>query len=169
MKRAFLGRNEKISTGADMSIIFMDLAKKDEQAGNILYHQKLYNQSAYFYIQSMEKYIKSFICKKIDITNRFYANELNHNIKHSLDLSIDFMIQLFANNDEILKQQMEKQIQEEIFKGIKFNWIYNAIRYPFYKNNNIYTMLYLSEKDCRLLKDMYILLKKYMNDLLLKL
>ena len=30
-----------------------------------------YNQSVYFCIQSMEKYVKSFICKKVDISNKY--------------------------------------------------------------------------------------------------
>lgn len=40
-----------------MFTVFMNLGKEDEQAGDILYCQNLYNQLVYFYIQSMGKNI----------------------------------------------------------------------------------------------------------------
>ncbi len=74
------------------------------------------------------------------------------------------MIEIIAGNNKSLKEQLEKQIKEGVFKNLKFEGVYNAIRYPFYRNNKTYTVTYLGDKDCILLREMYQILKKYMND-----
>ena len=93
-KQIYLGRNRYINNGIDMSDEFLIISKNDEKATQILCQQGLYNQAAYFYIQSMEKYIKSFICKKIDVTNDYYANRLR-TLGHSLDTVIVFLLKLY--------------------------------------------------------------------------
>lgn len=74
-KPSFLGTQNKIYNGLDMADEFIELSKQDEQAANLLYNNKLYNQSAYFYIQAMEKYIKGYICKRININNEYYSSK----------------------------------------------------------------------------------------------
>lgn len=165
-KRTILGTQYVVCNGLDMADEFLKLSKEDEHAGIVLYEQGLYNQSAYFYIQAMEKYIKGVICKRVDINNDFYSSKFRE-IGHSLDSSIEFFILILTGNNELLKNHLEKQIKENIFCNIKFSGLYNAIRYPFYKNN-IYRITKLSKEDCYKLYKIHCLLKKYIDELQLK-
>ena len=54
--------NIEYASGLEMKYVYMQLAETDQQTADVLYKQKLYNQAVYFYIQSMEKKIKSCIC-----------------------------------------------------------------------------------------------------------
>lgn len=101
-RRLYLGKTRYISNGIDMSDEYLNISQKDEKAAGLLYRQGLYNQAFYFYIQSMEKYIKSAICRKIDVTNDYYANKLRM-MGHSLDDAIDFFIEIVSGSNEILK------------------------------------------------------------------
>lgn len=161
-----MGKNRYINNGIDMSDEFFAISKKDEKAAQILCQKGLYNESVYFYIQSMEKYIKSFICKKIDVTNDYYANRLR-TLGHSLDMSIDFFIEIVSGSDEMLKMQITKQLKSGVLKDIQFSTIYNAVRYPFYKNNS-YRIMEMSKADCEQLSEIYRLLKTYINSIVIK-
>ena len=134
-KKLYLGKSHYINNGIDMSDEYLNISKNDEKAAELLYLQSLYNQAVYFYIQSMEKYIKSAICRKIDVTNDYYADKL-HMIGHSLDDAIDFFIEIVSGNNEMLKMQITEQLKKGVLKGVRFSAIYNAVRYPFYKNYN---------------------------------
>ncbi len=129
----------------------------------LLYEKGFYNQSVYFYIQSMEKYIKSAICKKVDITNTYYANRLR-NLGHSLDTAIDFFIEIISENDEILKLQIIEQLKNSVLKGLHFSTIYNSTRYPTYKNES-YRIVEMSQNDCEQLMEIYASLKRYISAL----
>ena len=84
-KPVYLGKLRYVNNGIDMSTEFETIARQDEKTADLLCKQGLYNQSMYYYIQSMEKFIKSYICKKIDITNDYYANRLRQ-LGHSLEI-----------------------------------------------------------------------------------
>lgn len=140
---------------------YLKISKDDEKAAELLYRQSLYNQAVYFYIQSMEKYIKSAICRKIDVTNDYYANKLRM-IGHSLDDAIDFFIEIVSGNNEILKMQITEQLKKGVLKDVRFSAIYNAVRYPFYKSCN-YKLTEMSKTDCEQMKEIYGLLKRYID------
>lgn len=65
----------------------------------------------------MEKYIKSAIYRKIDVTNDYYANKLRV-LGHSLDDAIDFFIEIVSGNNEILKMQITEQLKNSVLRGI---------------------------------------------------
>ena len=100
-----------MNNGYDMSEEFGMIAKQDEEVANLLCRQGFYNQSVYYYIQSMEKFIKSFICQKIDVTNNYYANKLRQ-LGHSLDAAIDFFIEIVSGNDNNLRIQVSEQLKD---------------------------------------------------------
>lgn len=160
-KKIYLGKSRYINNGIDMSHEYLRISQEDEKAARLLYQQNLYNQAVYFYIQSMEKYIKGAICRKIDVTNDYYANKLRM-LGHSLDDAIDFFIEIVSGNNEILKMQITEQLKNGVLRGIRFSTIYNAVRYPFYKSNN-YKLTEMSKNDCEQMKEIYDLLKKYIN------
>lgn len=166
-KRAFLGNSTIISDGSNMSSEYLKISQEDEAVADLLYTQGYYNQSLYFYIQSMEKYIKSYICQKIDITNSYFAEEVR-SIGHSLDRAVDFLIEIMSGNSNVLKEQLNTQLKSDILQDIRFSMLYNSTRYPFYKNPN-YIIIKMGKKDCDRIRDIYLLLKKYLKDLLLKL
>ena len=62
-----MGQRRIFKDGGEMAGVFLDLSRKDEDASVVLYKSGYYNQAVYMLIQSMEKYIKHMICKKIDI------------------------------------------------------------------------------------------------------
>ncbi len=126
----------------------------------------MYNQSAYYYIQSMEKLIKSFICRKIDMTNDYYANKLRK-LGHSLDSAVDFYIEIVSGNNELLRVQVSKQLKDIILKGIHFSTIHNSVRYPSYKNGN-YRITEMTQNDCIELQNIYNSLRTYINDIHVK-
>lgn len=52
-----------------MSYEYSNISQDEEKAAELRYWQSLYNQAVCFFIQSMEKYIKSDIYRKINVTN----------------------------------------------------------------------------------------------------
>ena len=47
------------------------------------------------YVQAMEKKIKGYICGKVDALNPYFAEKLR-DIGHSLDKSIEFLIEMIV-------------------------------------------------------------------------
>ncbi len=163
------GKRYYLSVSIEISEQFEKIAVNDEKSADILCVNGLYNQSAYFYIQAMEKYIKSYISRKIDITHEFYADKFRE-MGHSLDKSVEFFIEIMTGNNPVLRSQMEYQMKEIIFKNVRFSQLHNNLRYPFYlKNKSDYGIDEMNSADCEELKSMCRNLKKYLNDAYLKL
>ena len=108
-----LGRTTYINNGIDMASIFFNISQEDEKTSKILYEKGYYNQSVYFCIQSMEKYVKFFICKKVDISNKYFANKIRET-GHSIDSSIDFLIEIIAGNDNLLREIGRASCRERV-------------------------------------------------------
>ncbi len=142
---------------------FFNLAGSDEYAAKILCENRCYTQAAYFYIQSMEKYIKGYICQKINITNKTYANMLR-GLGHSLDEAVDLLIKIISGNDERLKQQVEYQLKAVILRNVCFSVMYNAVRYPYYGKQQ-YSITDIGSEDCKILEEIYDGLKNYLKQL----
>ena len=162
-KLVYLGKLRYVNNSIDMSTEFETIARQDEKTADLLCKQGLYNQSMYYYIQSMEKFIKSYICKKIDITNDYYANRLRQ-LGHSLDAAIDFFIEIVSGNDNNLRIQVSDQLKNGVLKGLRFSTIHNSCRYPSYKNGS-YRITEMTRNDCIQLKGMYDMLKTYINSI----
>ena len=160
---SFIGRKEYIEL-LEMSNTYTYLGKKDEEAAILLQKNLLYNVAVYMYIQSMEKKIKGCICKKINVSLPYYADKLR-NIGHSLDKSIDFLIEILAANNDVLTKQLSMQLKSGVFENIEFSKLYNNCRYPFYyhKRKN-YSILNIDEKDCSRIADISKKLDRFIND-----
>ena len=84
----FIGKRVEIRESTEIASVYQELSRKDRLAADCLFQQRLYNEAAYFYIQSMEKRVKEFICKKIDVSKSYYADMLR-GTGHSLENSIE--------------------------------------------------------------------------------
>ena len=71
---AYIGKNQYVSNGSEIADEFLRIAKEEEKAAELLYQNRFFNQAVYFYIQSMEKFIKAYICRRIDVSNEYFAN-----------------------------------------------------------------------------------------------
>lgn len=165
MKNVFLGTVSITSDGNDIAFEYLQAAQKDEKAADLLYKNLMYNQSVYFYIQSMEKVIKYYICKKVNVTNNYFALKLR-DIGHSLDHAADFYIKIMAGNNDVLYNQLTMQIKYNIFRNIRFSIAYNASRYPYYKEDRSeYRTVTMHKEDCQLLQEINRQLKQYLNEM----
>lgn len=161
----YIGTRKYINDGIDMASIYEKKAIKDEQAAHLLASQGLYSEAIYLYIQSMEKSIKSHICQKLDITQPYYADRLRQ-MGHSLDSSIHFLIEILSGNNEIIREQISKQILSGVFQGIQFSSLHNNIRYPLYHpQTKSYSMLEVSGNDCYRIQEINECLKRFLKDL----
>ncbi len=161
----FIGKQEYLNDSLQVAEIYKQTAKSDEISADLLYKNKLFNQSAYFYVQSMEKYIKYYIASTIDITKKYFADEIRKTMGHSLEMSINFFINIYASNNETQKLQMQYQINKNILEDINFKGLHNNVRYPLYKENySNYSMLKIEQKDCQKLKNILNNLKNYLSE-----
>ena len=164
-EKMYLGKAIYINNGIDIANIFFNISQEDEKTSEVLCEKGYYNQSVYFCIQSMEKYIKFFICKKVDISNKYFADKIRET-RHSIDILIDFLIEIVAGNDNLLREQISNQIKNQILHGVKLSRLYNAVRYPFYNEyNKSYKFLKMSLTDCKEIHKMFESLKKMLQDL----
>ena len=141
-------------------------ALNDEKSANLLFDKGFYNQAAYFYIQAMEKIVKAAISAKVDVTNVYYASKLKA-IGHSLDLAIDFFLELLVyGKDDMLAKQLEHQLKVVVFKNIRFGSLHNNIRYPIYNERwYSYGILEVSKENCKELKHIIQVLKEYIKQI----
>jgi hypothetical protein len=161
----YLGKRVYLNNVMDIADNYHETAEKNKKSADILFKNGLYNESAYFYIQAMEKYVKEQICRKIDVSNNYYAEKLRET-GHSLDKSVDFLIQIYSGNNELIKNQIYNQIVINIFEKNKFEKLNNTLRYPFYNyHNKEYSFINMDYNSCIKLQNMTTALIKFMNDL----
>lgn len=164
-EQKFLGQRRIFRDGGEMAGVFLDLSRKDEEASVVLSRNEYYNQAVYMLIQSMEKYIKYMICKRIDISKDFFADKLKDDA-HNFDKSIDFLIMIMAGDNKVFAESLKKQFKEQILQGQKFSVIYNAVRYPFsnkqYKN---YSFIEMDRRDYEKIENIFGVLKKALCEL----
>lgn len=161
-----LGKKKHINDCGEMSDVYMRIAEEDEKAANILSQAGYYNQSVYYMIQSMEKYIKGLICKKVNVMNGYFETKL-FKTGHSLDDSLDFLIEIMAGGDKLLEEHLKIQMKEEILENVKYSKLYNEVRYPGYKRHNQrYSILEISSKDYQEIHNTFSILKRFLDDLI---
>ena len=161
-----IGSKKILVNNSDISELYFEIAKQDEIAANNLVKCGLFNQAGYFYIQAMEKYIKSRISLWINVMNPFLADEMSKTIGHSLDESLSLLIKVFAGNNELLALQMNQQIFSGILKEIRFEYLHNSLRYPIYiKRYGDYISISLKKSDCEKLHETLQRLKTYLDGL----
>ena len=161
-----IGIKRKISNPSEVSDQYAAMALQDENAAMELQKSGFYNQSGYFYIQAMEKYIKCHITRKIDAMNPYFAEKISRSLGHSLNESVALLVDVYAGNNTSMAEQMNQQISTNILKEINFRSLHNMLRYPTYSSHfGNYTTLALTNKECVTLKNVLNTLKSYLNDL----
>ena len=161
----FLGQKRIFRDGGEIAGVFLDLSRKDEEASVVLFRNGYYNQAVYMIIQSMEKYIKHMICKRIDISKDFFADKLKDDA-HNFDKSIDFLITIMAGDNKIFAESLKMQFKEQILQGQKFSGIYNAVRYPFSnKRYGTYSFVEMKRGDYEKIEEIFSVLKKSLREL----
>ncbi|MGL5039939.1 MAG: hypothetical protein ACRC6D_07420 [Aeromonas sp.] len=141
---------------------YLSLARADEKAAEELNQASFHRQACYFIIQSMEKYIRSMIFSLVNSKLDFFRDE---NRNHSLDSAVEFLVKIISS-DQIIQQQVLKQLSEHVLGGIKYNYLHNNLRYPNYsRKSNSYSMLEVEKKDYQQLSERLLALKNFLNDI----
>lgn len=160
-----IGNKEIIQQSTEMEGLFYELADSNEKSARMLYEIGLYNESAYFYIQAMEKYIKGHICQKINVSNPHFAERLR-SIGHSLDESVKLLIDILSGKNELLKEQLNQQLIEGVLMDINFSRLHNDVRYPLYNPYKLtYSIVNINKQNCEVLNNILINLKNYLSQL----
>lgn len=160
-----IGKQKFINDSFGTAEKYFEIAQADEAAAVALQEKRLFNQAAYFFIQSMEKHIKYHVAKKINVTNPFFAEELRKTMGHSLDESLNLLFKVYTGNNEALFNQLNAQLKNQIFRELNFSRLHNTVRYPVYNpRRQSYSFLDLSARDCETLQNMLTALKKYLEE-----
>lgn len=164
-KKIYLGDFSCLDNGVDVSKEYEKIALSNFKAAKILEDSEFFNEAGYLYIQSLEKKVKSKLFEKVDVFNSNTADVIRLT-SHSIDKTIEYLILIYAKNDNALKEQLERIFIQDIFKNFKFNRLNNALRYPQeFKKKNKYTMLKLDKKDCLIMRKIHDDLDKYLREL----
>lgn len=151
-----------INREVEISHEYYNLALEDEKVAKLLKDKGEYRHSIYFFIQSMEKYVKSKIFTLVNPNLEYFININKH---HSLDNSIEFLIEVISS-DENIKNQVKLYFNEYVFKDLNFRSLHNNLRYPFYdRNREYYNIVRFDIRDCNHIEEMLEILKKYIKDL----
>ena len=160
-----IGTRKRVNNPSEIADQYAAAALQDENAAKELQEKGFYNQSGYFYIQAMEKYIKCQITRKIDAMNPFFAEKISRSLGHSLNESVALLVEVYTGNDTSMAEQMNKQISTNILKDINFRGLHNMLRYPTYSSRyGNYTTLTFSANECVMLKKVLDSLKSYLKD-----
>mgnify|MGYP004582361611 FL=1 len=151
-----------INREVDISYEYYNLALEDEKVAILLKNKGEYRHSIYFFIQAMEKYIKSKIFTLVNPNLEYYINKNKH---HSLDDSIEFLIEVISP-DENIRNQVKLYFNKYVFKDLSFRNLHNNLRYPFYdRSRGYYNIIKFDIEDCKYIEEMLENLKKYLKDL----
>jgi len=141
---------------------FSILAKEEEYSAEILASNNQYRQACYFLVQAMEKLIRAKIFSRIN-PNLEYFREKNRN--HSLDASVEFLVETISN-DKNIQEQVSNQIRKFVLNESSYRFLHNNLRYPFYSERfDSYSILEVEEKDYNILKKSIDSLKIFLNEL----
>ena len=158
----YLGNRKFLKDSLEVAHEYLKTAMQDEKSAVILESRELYNQAAYFYVQAMEKQIKAKIAQIVDVTNAYYKEMIKKTIGHSLDKSIEILVQIYGKGNAMV----EDRLLTKVLKDIKFSALHNKTRYPdFDENKKKYAVIEMGKIDCVELAKMLKALKQYLTDL----
>lgn len=160
-----VGKRTSLGSSLDVANEYKVISEQNLKAAQLLMTNGMYNEAYYYFIQSMEKSIKKKICEIIDVTNPYFAKQMR-DIGHSLDNAIELLLKLVSGNNNILYEQIKKQIVEGVLKEIRFSSIHNNIRYPYFnQHKNEYSFMEITYNDCIEIMQMEKNLKKFLDEL----
>ncbi len=138
----------KISHNVEAAVEYGRLAREDESAGISLKERGAHRHSIYFLIQAMEKYVRAKTFSIVDARNPYFRERER---THSVEAALDFLIEVI-NGNQIVRDQIKKQLRDHVLGDIRFNLLHNNLRYPFYSERfNSYSSLEFSERDSDLI------------------
>ena len=159
----YLGNRKFLKDSLEVAHEYLKTAMQDEKSAVILESRELYNQAAYFYVQAMEKQIKAQI---VDVTNAYYKEMIKKTIGHSLDKSIEILVQIYGKGNAMVEERLREQLLIKVLKDIKFSALNNKTRSPdFDENKKKYAVIEMDKIDCVELAKMLKALKQYLTDL----
>ena len=148
--------------GIDLGREYLNLAREDKKAADELIKLKCYRPAAYLIIQSMEKLLRYKIFSKVNGEKKYYRDK---NKNHNITSGIDFLIEIIAF-DDLTKQAIRKQLDENVLKGRMLRNLNNSLRYPQYSEKyNSFSVLELSRKDIEHLLQIHKALVNYLDTL----
>ena len=150
----YFGKNIVIAKPEDIADEYRKLSEEDLHSAAVLEENGLYNQAGYYYFQSMEKKIKYHIAKRTNIVNDYFAESIRKTLGHSLNHSIDLLLDIYSGNDQTKRNQLKEMMDKHVFQNTNFSILNNKFRYPSYnKYHQNYTMIKLSLDDCQKVND----------------
>ena len=159
MTMKYIGRRVKTD---DVCHVYRKLSEEDEAAGNLLMLQNKYRHACYFYVQAMEKYVRSVIFKKVNAKNEWFIGKTR---THNLDELLDFLIEIVSTNPTI-QAQVKQQLDQFVLKGVRFGQLHNELRYPlFYHKTQQYTLLEITKNDADVCRQKLNDLKRFLQDI----
>lgn len=152
----------KINHNINVADEYERLAKKDEEVAVLLKYNREYRHSIYFFVQAMEKYIRSKIFTLVN-PNIEYFRKRNQN--HSLTNAVDFLIEIISTDINV-QNQIKNQLNSYVFENINFQLLHNNLRYPFYSSKfDSYSSLEFNLNDCEIIEKKLAALKVYLQQL----
>ena len=151
-----------IRHNVDVSDEFAQLAKKDEEVARFLKRNGEYRHAIYFFIQAMEKHIRSKIFTLVNPNNEYFRKR---NLNHSVEGAVEFLIEIISP-DENIRQQVKQLLNKHVLEDINFQLLHNNLRYPFYSDKyNSYSSVDFSYNDCDTIEKKLEGLKRYLQDI----
>ena len=148
----------KVTHNVDASYEYAKLAKDDERVGLMLMERGEHRHSIYFLIQAMEKYTRAKIFSVVDARNQYFRQRER---SHSLEDALTFLVEVI-NGNELVREQIRKQLREYVIGDIRFNHLHNNLRYPFYSDRfNSYSVIQINRSDNELIAKKLIALKSF--------
>jgi hypothetical protein len=147
----------------DCASEFLRLAKEDEAAALLLERSKQYRHAAYFIIQSMEKFVRFEIFKRMNPNNKD-TNRMNRS--HSVEDAIDILVDIVSRGDTNKREHIATQLRQYVLGDTAYTQLHNNLRYPFFsERQNSYSVVDIGEDDCKTLFRRLNTLKNYLADL----
>ena len=159
-RKNWIGRLETKIKGEDLSKKYKQLYKKDLESANVLIENGLYNQAAYFLIQTIEKMLRSKIFSKVNGDIEYYREK---NRSHNISDGIEFLVDV-TGFDDLAKEDLKNQLNNTVLETEIISRLNNNLRYPIYsKKYESYSLLILTVKDTDRLLLMVNKLESYLE------
>lgn len=150
----------RLKHGVDVSYQYGRLAREDERVGLMLKERGEHRHSIYFLVQAMEKYVRSKIFSIVDATNPYFRERERN---HSVEAALEFLVEVI-NGNNLVRDQIKKQLREYVLGDIKFNLLHNNLRYPFYSSHyNSFSHLEVNKSDNELIIQKLNALKSFLE------
>ena len=139
----------RLKRDVQVSAEYARLSREDEQAALELARAGLHRHACYFLIQSIEKAVRAEIFRLVN-PNLEYFRERSRT--HSVDEAVEFLLEILPQ-DAATKARLERQLADDVLKGLRFHHLHNDLRYPAYSRRfESYSGLSISKRDVEVLK-----------------